>query len=40
MYQRNNNLKHTRLFDFRVVTHYTLGTYNIRYTLENHKYFT
>ena len=34
IYQSINNLQHTRLFHFKMVTHYILGTYNIRYTLE------
>ena len=34
IYQLINNLQHARLFHFRMVTHYILGTYNIRYTLE------
>ena len=34
IYRSINNLKHTRLFHVRMVTHYILGTYNIRYALE------
>jgi hypothetical protein len=34
IYQSINNLQHKRLFHFRMVTHYVLDTYNIRYTLE------
>jgi hypothetical protein len=34
IYQCINNLQHTRLFHFRMVTYHILGTYNIRYTLE------